>query len=466
MSEAGPSPDTPTRPPPGGRDDAPRGAWRRPRTWHRRLRHSLRWQLVVLFLLLAAGTTLVFLGGTRMAFSGGYEVLVRPLLADYVDRLTAELGSPPDVARAQALVARLPISVQIEGPQVRWDSHPDRRRRDGTHWSDPLGDPREARDTPLSRRTADGHVVRFGLGDVHWQQRHPGAFLWPLAGLLALTLAAYATVRRLLRPLDDIRAGALRYGGGDFAQPIPVRRRNELGDLAAQVNAMAAGLQGMLQGQRALLLAISHELRSPLTRARLNAELSADSPERSALQRDLALMGELITDLLEGERLAAGAAALTREPTDLDTLVREVVAAQFADAPVQLALAGDLPALPLDRPRITMLVRNLVDNACRHGAGAAQPVQVSTWRDGDTVHLRVRDHGPGVPEDQLARLAQPFYRPDSARSRATGGTGLGLYLCRLVAQSHGARLTLRNAAPGLAAEVVWGETGLADNPAP
>ena len=78
----------------------------------------------------------------------------------------------------------------------------------------------------------------------------------------------------------------------------------------------------------------------------------------------------------------------------------------------------------------------------------------------------MRDHGPGVPEDQLARLAQPFYRPDSARSRATGGTGLGLYLCRLVAQSHGARLTLRNAAPGLAAEVVWGETGLADNPAP
>jgi signal transduction histidine kinase len=275
----------------------------------------------------------------------------------------------------------------------------------------------------------------------------------PLAGLLLLTLAAYATVRRIFRPLDDIRAGALRYGEGDFSAPIPVRRRDELGDLATQVNGMASGLHGMLKGQRALLLAISHELRSPLTRARLNAELSADSPERQALLRDLTLMSELITDLLEGERLAAGAAALKREATDLNTLVREVVATGFAHEPIELALADELPPLQLDRPRATLLVRNLIDNACRHGAGGV--VVVSTQADGQGVRLSVRDHGPGVPEDQLSRLAEPFYRPDSARTRASGGVGLGLYLCKLVAQSHGGTLVLRNAGPGLRAEVHW-----------
>jgi signal transduction histidine kinase len=286
---------------------------------------------------------------------------------------------------------------------------------------------------------------------------HHGQHAWgglvPLVGLLLLTLGAYAVVRRIFRPLDDIRAGALRYGEGNFNQAIPVRRRDELGDLATQVNDMATGLHGMLKGQRALLLAISHELRSPLTRARLNAELSAESSERQALLRDLSLMGELITDLLESERLAAGPAALKREPTDLNTLVREVVATGFASEPIQLVLDDGLPPLLLDRPRATMLVRNLIDNACRHGESGQ--VTITTQADGAGARLAVRDHGPGVPEEQLARLAEPFYRPDSARTRSTGGVGLGLYLCKLVAQSHGGTLVLRNATPGLVAEVRW-----------
>ena len=398
-------------------------------------------------MLLAVGTVIVFVGGTRLALTGGFEMLVKPLLSDYVDRLAAEVGSPPDVSHAQALTERLPIAVRIDGPTVNWSSHPGKN----LGWA-----PQRAEDdltSVLTRTTADGHRIRFGLGNMVWHERHPWMGAAPLVGLLLLTLAAYATVRRIFRPLDDIRAGALRYGEGDFSRPIPMRRRDELGDLASQVNAMATGLQGMLKGQRALLLAISHELRSPLTRARLNAELSAESTERQALLRDLALMSELITDLLESERLAAGTAALKREATDLNTLVREVVATGFGGQALQLTLDDELPPLLLDRPRATMLVRNLVDNACRHGAGG--PVTVSTRVDGDRVLLTVRDHGTGVPEDQLSRLAEPFYRPDVARTRAVGGVGLGLYLCRLVAQSHGGTLALRNASPGLEVSVRW-----------
>jgi signal transduction histidine kinase len=421
----------------------------RHRRWHQRFRHSLRWRLVALFLLLACATTFVAFGGMRAALAGGFSVLVKPLLGDYVDRLAAELGSPPDVERARALVARLPISIRIDGPQVTWVSHPNRRGDRGANGWHADGDGPAL----LTRTSADGHRIQFGMGDAIWHERRPWVVLVPLVALLLLTWAAYAVVRRLLRPLDDIRAGTLRYGEGDFGTPIPVRRRDELGDLATQVNAMASGLQGMLQSQRALLLAISHELRSPLTRARLNAELSTEGPEREALLRDLVLMSDLITDLLESERLAGGTATLQREATDLNTLVREVVATQFAAQNVRLELTDDLSPLALDRPRATMLVRNLIDNACRHGGGAA--VVVTTRADADAVVLEVRDHGPGVPEEHLAQLAQPFFRPDTARTRAAGGVGLGLYLCRLIAQSHGGTLVLRHASPGLAAVVRW-----------
>ena len=103
---------------------------------------------------------------------------------------------------------------------------------------------------------------------------------------MALTALAYGYIRRLLRPLDDIRDGAQRFGSGAFGQPIPIRRRDELGQLATDVNTMAASLHQMLEAKRGLLLAISHELRSPLTRARLNTELLPEAgdvaPRREA----------------------------------------------------------------------------------------------------------------------------------------------------------------------------------------
>lgn len=445
-------PDAPAATPPA---PAPPRRSRR-RQWHarfhQRFRRSLHWRLVALFLLLAAGTTLVFVGGTQRMVAGGFSMFVKPLLADYVDRLTAEIGVPPDVERAQALVRRLPISIRIDGPQVNWAS-PTAHGSSADHaWPD--GEEDNGRGL-LTRTTADGHRIHFGLSHAAWRGWQRGRGVLPVLGLLLLTLLAYATVRRLFRPLDDIRAGALRYGLGNFGQAIPVRRRDELGELAAQVNTMASGLHGMLQSQRALLLAISHELRSPLTRARLNAELLSDGPEREALLRDLATMRDLIANLLEGERLAAGAAALRRESTDLNALVRDVVSAEFSTHRLRLDLADDLPALSLDRPRVAMLVRNLLDNAARHAGDAAEPTAVSTCVDGDGVLLTVRDHGPGVPDEQLARLTEPFYRTDTARTRAAGGVGLGLYLCRMVAQSHGATFTLRNAAPGLQVQVRW-----------
>ena len=281
----------------------------------------------------------------------------------------------------------------------------------------------------LARDTADGHRIVFGLAS--WRSDQPGPWWswwawWPVLGLLALTAAAFAYVRRLFKPVDDIRAGAQRFGAGDFAQPIPLRRRDELGDLAQQVNQMAANLQRMLEGQRGLLLAISHELRSPLTRARLNAELVADGAERDALVRDLALMRDLIADLLEGERLAAGPAALQTQPTDLKRLVQDEVQAVLAarsgarvgdggaggDAgagtsaaahAVSLDLAEGLPLLALDRVRMALLVRNLLGNALQHGGGSA--VQISLKAEDGLLHLCVRDHGPGVDSAHLARLA-------------------------------------------------------------
>jgi signal transduction histidine kinase len=117
---------------------------------------------------------------------------------------------------------------------------------------------------------------------------------------------------------------------------------------------------------------------------------------------------------------------------------------------ISLLIDPALPRLPLDATRIRLLIRNLLDNALRHSANAEQPPELSLRALGQGVQIEVRDHGPGVPEDQLPHLAQAFYRPESARTRATGGVSLGLYLCKRVAQAHGGTFAVRNAKPGLA----------------
>jgi signal transduction histidine kinase len=287
------------------------------------------------------------------------------------------------------------------------------------------------------------------VGDRGWASRPRTIGWFTLAGLLLLTAAAYVYVRHLFRPLDDIRSGAQRFGQGRFDQPIPVRRGDELGELAEQVNTMAQDIRAMLEAKRGLLLAVSHELRSPLTRARLNAELVAPGESRDALLRDLGTMRDLITDLLESERLAAGHAALQRERCDLNALVRALVAEQFATASLRLDLAPQLPAAELDPVRLRLALRNLIDNALRHGGAADTPPCVRTALAGGRLELSVRDFGPGVDEAQLAHLSEAFYRADAARQRSTGGVGLGLYLCRLVAQAHGGTLRIRNVPPGL-----------------
>ena len=170
-----------------------------------------------------------------------------------------------------------------------------------------------------------------------------------LAGLLLLTALAYAYVRHLLRPLEAIGEGVARFGRGEFGTPIVTAHHDELGELSERINRMAASLQGMLDAKRA---AAGDQPRAaqPLTRARLNAELVPEGEHRDALLRDLGEMRDLITDLLESERLAAGHAALQTEAVDLAALAREVVEASFAGRALRLDLAPDIaPCRPTRR---------------------------------------------------------------------------------------------------------------------
>ena len=252
----------------------------------------------------------------------------------------------------------------------------------------------------------------------------------------------YFAVRRLFYPLQDIRLGARRIREGQLDYRIPIRRQDELGRLSQRINRMADEVQRMLDGQRQLLLSLSHELRTPLTRARLALEFIHDKDVRAHLEYDLASMERMITELLEGERLNTRGRQMSRSRVNLNKLMAEVMRGDFPNDRHRVSLSvPPAPAhLSVNAARLRMLVRNLVENALRYNPEEGKPVDVSLQMEYKTAVIRVQDHGPGIDPEHLEQVTSAFYRADPSRGAGTGRHGLGLYLCRLIAEAHGGKV--------------------------
>jgi signal transduction histidine kinase len=256
------------------------------------------------------------------------------------------------------------------------------------------------------------------------------AFLLGFFGLLALALAlgAWPLTRRLTGRLERLRRGVEGLGQGDLTARVAVEGRDEVAGLAESFNRAAERIEALVGSQRRMLAFASHELRSPLARLRVSLEmLAGETALKTGAARDIAELDGLLGELLETSRVEALGAART-EDVDVLALMAEEAARVGAD------VTGD-PAMVKGDPRLLRrLVRNLLDNARRHGGGTA--IEGNVTRDGSGARFTVADRGPGVPEAERERIFEPFYRP--AGSAETGeGYGLGLALVRQIARAHG-----------------------------
>jgi signal transduction histidine kinase len=356
----------------------------------------------------------------------------RPQWLDRLGRRNYQyaLGSMPEVpSKPTELAERIALSLsKVLGPDysVRALQRPD-----------------ETRSMTLQLQLKDSTPLSIHIS-LTAMPISPWVFAVLMAQLLLLVLFSWLAVRVATRPLAQLADAANSLGPGLKGAKLPENGPTEVARAAAAFNAMQCRLSAHHTERMRILAAVSHDLQTPLTRMRLRADLLDDTALRDKLYGDLDSMQAL---LQEGITYARDAQGVTEPPccVDLHTFLDSLVC-DYVDAGKEVRIAGQCNKEMVTRPHtLRRIITNLLDNALKFGR---DPEIVVSVEPANQVSIAVRDQGPGIPDDELDAVLQPFYRLDSGSSRETGGTGLGLAIAQQLAQALNGTLVLSNRSTG------------------
>ncbi|WP_395608022.1 ATP-binding protein [Pseudomonas sp. B22129] len=392
----------------------------------------------------------------------------------YISARTAMLGNlENDVATSVAILDRLPADERAS-----WLPRLDRQNYRYLLNAGEAGEPMNSEDVPMAATSisdALGEHYALTFRDIPGMQKHfqahltladgnpitldvrpaalPVAYWLPVVLVLQLALllgCTWIAVRLAIRPLTRLARAVETLDPNAHPTPLDEGGPTEVAHAAAAFNEMQKRIAEYLKERMQILAAISHDLQTPITRMKLRAEFMEDCAERDKLWSDLSEMEHLVREGVAYARSVHGATEASHR-IDLDAFLDSLVF-DYQDMHKQVSLSGKSAVVLDTRPHaLRRVLVNLVDNALKF-AGSAE-LEVGSTAAGE-LSIKVLDRGPGIAEDELAQVMQPFYRVESSRNRGTGGTGLGLAIAQQLAVAVGGSLRLSNrAGGGLCAEI-------------
>ncbi len=279
--------------------------------------------------------------------------------------------------------------------------------------------------------------------------------IWGTFVAIALAfLFTFFFANRISAPVKNLAFAAMRLGKGDLTQRVAVGDKGEIGELEQSFNTMASELENSDKIQRNMIADIAHELRTPLTNIRGYLEAISDGvikpdPETiRSLDEEAALLSRLVSDLQELSLAESGALKFNFNVQEIESIIRQTVTtkqnlASAKGIALNADLPGNLPQANIDSQRISQVLRNLLENAIAH-TGAGGRIDVSAAVKGGFIEISVADTGEGIPAEAIPHLFERFYRVDKSRTRATGGSGLGLKIAKKLVEAHGGTITVRS----------------------
>ena len=305
-----------------------------------KLHQSLSTRLLLLFLLTSLLIVGLLVGSLFHAIGAQWRYSIAPHIEQYLDYVNEDLGYPPDQQRAKELAQKLSINIYVRGPDTNFSTSGKQLDVDDLEFKDRSHlhrkrlrkreqirriDVGEHDDRTVLRNKSGEYSVYYELQHRQARSRHKDNLWIPLCLLAAILGGCYLLIRRMLRPVQDIKQAVHAMGAGNLNTRVPVRSNNDLGTLSASINTMATDIEKLLDAKRQLLLGASHELRTPVTRAKIAAQMLDESANQQRIIADLDEMESLIADIMESERVTGGHLSLNISRVDPTELVSSVI---------------------------------------------------------------------------------------------------------------------------------------------
>jgi len=371
-------------------------------------------------------------------------------IAQYASFLIEKIDFPPNQEIAQSLSDDLGLDINISSSNSSWQSVDYRLPAyalDKGHQLLSTSEMKIGHYRGYSYVVANksNHEYIFVLSHRRFAESK-GVFLVSLIIIVFIVIAlCYYLVRWLFKPLDALGEGVKQISEGNFDFRVETRRQDELGQLAEGFNHMSDKIQTMLSEKEQLLLDVSHELRSPITRAKLALELVDDKKSKSDIQDDLREMEGMIAELLESARLNNPGSNLSKDSVHLNALIQSLLVDYSRSKPgITFADLDKEVVLIADSSRLQICLRNIIENALKYSRHQNKPVEIEVKELSDKVQIDITDFGIGVPASDQKHIFEPFYRVDKSRNSKTGGYGLGLSLCKKIVNAHGGEILLES----------------------
>ena len=371
---------------------------------------------------------------------------VQQHVLQYINYLIKDIGEPPDYHRAQVISEQSSIEIMYKSSDRSWATSnifPPLNKMSlhllqknpsiwiawyhGKHFI--VVDQKQGK-VMFTKAKRDEHDFEELL-----------LVLFLIVLLTFIIAGAYIVLRWLLRPLKWLTKGVEEVSKGNLEHQIVHKRSDELGQLTDAFNDMTARINDMLHAKEQLLLGVSHELRSPLTRIKLAIEFLPESKTRNLLSADVREMEKMVSEILEAARIRSGHHRLTLKPVNIVDLIKETTEVLKNQPPG--IVTENLPSevmVPGDSEKIKTVLKNILNNALTYSASSDKPVTVSLEQNMSTVVIHIKDRGIGIPNKELPFIFEPFYRVDKSRCKDTGGYGLGLNLCKTIMEAHNGKI--------------------------
>ena len=416
--------------------------------------------LIIVFIILV-NASIGFI--IRMSFEGGPFRPPNKLSYMFNDYFIKDIGDPPDTLKARSVLNDMGLNIRFETTNSNWSSSPDIPTINDLRSESGFDNNKEKFTIRTNKRFYE--ILKTDKGYIIFSPPMPRdeinleKVIIPL--IIMITILAsllYFSLRWIFGPIKKLSEAVVQISAGNFDTKLEVKSNDELGKLADSINEMKDSISNMLKSKESLLIDVSHELRSPLTRIKLANEFVDDEKIKSKIHEDVKEMETMVSGLLETYREENANGSSVPETADIITLIRSV-ALKFNDAIININSENDRLEVKIDRKKIETALRNIIDNAVKYSDG--KPVEIFVRKnpdDSNETFIIIKDSGRGIEREEINKIFEPFYRVDKSRDKKISGYGLGLSIVKKILDSHNSsfeiiskpsvgtefRITLRN----------------------